>query len=619
MTACQENKPTAPVPLDAAARFSAPGACEATCDLFQTARPFAAARQSTDSANFPIAIGGATIAGLVGDSVRLKLAADTALLTALGRAGRVDISVAANGTTTVRGISLDSLIRGAVVYRFLNGTPQTPDTVQLTYSLPRVFGSVSPSEPARLTQYLSPASTAVAWSAPWSSVSAAQASLSSQSMATCTIGAPGAACGISVGIQPYAPATVWGAFQSNRGTGQSYGITITFSAPISSVTITAEDPTFAGNSMTAYNAAGAALGTQAFAYSGVPGVNIPSTQTISASGIRRVELTAPIGEYVAYDAIVFTAGPSTPQVICPSTVTRGGMMSCSTNGVAVVGTWTFNPDPVANVILTDVTETMNVANATWEGTVAASGAVAATGWLTIDDFLAHKPAQLITPAHVTVTARQWAADVLHFTELPASSGHGTLPTFPVKTGTGYEMTYGKFTDLGIKPFGVVTILGGPNQFYRFIADPSSGKPAVQLKQPSVFLNQALDGNGPWAALHATGSYNGISVDPSSGLPYCTLGGFAAMKPHVVRHEGLTGDPDSHYGYYDASFRQSHLNAQWEALVGLENIDLASGVVAALDQVLTMYSTRQPQVALDERDNTDVQHQWAGNCAFIMIL
>jgi hypothetical protein len=28
-------------------------------------------------------------------------------------------------------------------------------------------------------------------------------------------------------------------------------------------------------------------------------------------------------------------------------------------------------------------------------------------------------------------------------------------------------------------------------------------------------------------------------------------------------------------------------------------------------------TQQLQQALDERDNTDVQHQWAGNCAFIM--
>lgn len=52
---------------------------------------------------------------------------------------------------------------------------------------------------------------------------------------------------------------------------------------------------------------------------------------------------------------------------------------------------------------------------------------------------------------------------------------------------------------------------------------------------------------------------------------------------------------------------------------MENADLATGVMAALDQFVTSYSTQQPQMALDERDNTDVQHQWAGNCAFIMIL
>lgn len=563
-------------------------------------------------------LGEATITGVAGDSVTLKLSADTALLRTLGPVARVDVAV--GGTTTVQGIPLDSLIHGVVAYRFSGGTLQVPDTVRLAYTLPRVFGEVSPLESARLTQYLPPGATLLAWSAPWAPRSTGVlASMSPASAATCTIGAPGTVCGITVGIQPYAPAAVWGAFQSNPGTGQSYGITITFSAPVASVTITVQDPTFAGNSMTAYDAAGTVLGTQAFAYSGKPGINIPSTRTISAQGIRRVQLAVPIGDYVAYDAIVFSTAASTPQVVCPPTVTRGEVLSCSTTGLAVVGTWTFNPDPVPDVVLSDVTEVMNLANAMWVGTMAASGTVRATGWLTIDDYVAQKPAQAVAPAHVAVTARRWAADEVHFTELPANRGHGTLPDFPVKRGSGYEMTYGRFTDLGVKPFGVSIIGSGPNQFFRFIADPLSGAPAIALKQPSVYLNRALDGQGPWAALHATGRYKGTTTDPSSGLPYCTLDGFARMKPHVARHEGLTGDADSHYGYYNTSLKQSRLNARWEALVSMENADLATGVIAALDQFVTSYFTQQPQIALDERDNTDVQHQWAGNCAFIMIL
>jgi hypothetical protein len=179
------------------------------------------------------------------------------------------------------------------------------------------------------------------------------------------------------------------------------------------------------------------------------------------------------------------------------------------------------------------------------------------------------------------------------------------------------MIYGQFTPTGVKPFGVVTILSGPNQFYRFIADPDAGHPAVELDQPKVYLNRALDGQGAWAALHARGTYRGTSTDPLTGLPYCTLDGFTKLKPHVARHEGLTEDPDSHYGYYNQSFRQSNLNARWEALVGNENGDLVEGVTTALGAVIKKYSTQQLQQALDERDNTDVQHQWAGNCAFIM--
>lgn len=185
-------------------------------------------------------LGETTIAGIAGDSVTLELTADTTLLTAAGRAARVDVSATGpSGNTAVRGASLDSLTHGVVVYRFLGGTLQAPDTVHVVYTLPRVFGAVSAREPARLTQHLSPSETILAWSAPWATAASTRlASLSSASMPTCTIGAPGTACGVVVDIRPYAPAAVWGAFQSNPGTGQSYGITITFSKPVSAVTIT---------------------------------------------------------------------------------------------------------------------------------------------------------------------------------------------------------------------------------------------------------------------------------------------------------------------------------------------------------------------------------------------
>ena len=67
-------------------------------------------------------------------------------------------------------------------------------------------------------------------------------------------------------------------------------------------------PTFFGNSISAYDAAGNVVGTKGFSFSGVPGVNTPSTQTITAPGIQTVRLLAARGDYLAYDAVQFTTG-----------------------------------------------------------------------------------------------------------------------------------------------------------------------------------------------------------------------------------------------------------------------------------------------------------------------
>jgi hypothetical protein len=128
---------------------------------------------------------------------------------------------------------------------------------------------------------------------------------------TCTATAPGASscAGLTVGMAPYAAADHFNAdFQSNPGSGQSSPITITFSRNVTSVTVTAEDPTVpVGNQMQVFSAAGVLLGTVPIPGNGLAGTNVPRTVSIGAVGIRSVVLTPPTGDYVAYSDLSFTA------------------------------------------------------------------------------------------------------------------------------------------------------------------------------------------------------------------------------------------------------------------------------------------------------------------------
>lgn len=125
---------------------------------------------------------------------------------------------------------------------------------------------------------------------------------------TCTASAPGpSSCpGVSVSISPYAPGDHFGAdFQSHAGSGVSSTITVTFSQMVSSVTVTAFDPTFAGNQMQAFDENGGLVGSAAIAGSGTPGVNIPQTVTLSGN-IKSIRLTPGANDYVAYGGLSFT-------------------------------------------------------------------------------------------------------------------------------------------------------------------------------------------------------------------------------------------------------------------------------------------------------------------------
>ena len=112
-------------------------------------------------------------------------------------------------------------------------------------------------------------------------------------------------CGINTNINPFVTGGPFGGFQSTTGTGAQSPITITFSAAVSSVTVTALDPDFVGNHMIAYDASGNEVGRVSFDGDNYAGVYTESRKTITGKGIVKVLLVPDPNDYVAWDHVKF--------------------------------------------------------------------------------------------------------------------------------------------------------------------------------------------------------------------------------------------------------------------------------------------------------------------------
>ena len=126
-------------------------------------------------------------------------------------------------------------------------------------------------------------------------------SLAKAQPSSCSVPSPGTYCNVSVGISPFATGGPFGGFQSKPGTGVMLPITVTFSPPVTSVSVTALDPDFPGNRMDAFDTSGAPIGSASFTGDGTPGVFTTSTVTLTGAGIARVVLVPAPAEYVAYN------------------------------------------------------------------------------------------------------------------------------------------------------------------------------------------------------------------------------------------------------------------------------------------------------------------------------
>jgi hypothetical protein len=165
MASCQRDEIVTPTPFKT--RSDVPFAivgdqCQQTCVISTSIRPFRAAAMSSDSVGVIIDLGSVEVAADAGSAVSLSMELDNTfgsspLLSTLG------LIVSVDGASTR--FSYAELLRGAEVYHFTR-----PETVVITYGLPRERGGVAPQR-VRLVQNLNSQSRVISSRRPWVSKS----------------------------------------------------------------------------------------------------------------------------------------------------------------------------------------------------------------------------------------------------------------------------------------------------------------------------------------------------------------------------------------------------------------------------------------------------------------
>ena len=258
------------------------GSCGASCVLVENSGPLWSAIVNPDSSAIPVSIADIRFAPAVGDSIVLQLSGDSALISGISPAELVDVS---DGTSHVIH-SLAGLTPASVVWKFAS-----TDTTTLHVTLNRALSSVGAG-----SIVLTSTSSAVLVSAvrPWvagnpspSGIQLSKArSLASHLLTDVNpacggetdiaISSSGSYCGGAATFFPaVGPADAFmglgATFQSlPPGHGVSHEITVVFNPPVSSVTVTTYDPTFVGNTMTAFNDHGGLIAADTIPGSGTP-------------------------------------------------------------------------------------------------------------------------------------------------------------------------------------------------------------------------------------------------------------------------------------------------------------------------------------------------------------
>jgi hypothetical protein len=348
----------------------------------------------------------------------------------------------------------------------------------------------------------------------------------------CTIGgAPSGTCaGVTWTIQPWNVGSPFCCFQSNPGNGPQSPITLTFSAPISKITVTIADPTYPGNTMQAFAADGSLVGATSFTSNGQPGVYSQDVRSLSGS-ITQVLLTNDPNDYIAYDAVIEVEPDSLTVTCTPANVPRGSTVSCTAkdaNGQVVSPIdWSFTSTNAAFAF------SRSEAGVTggWSGYMVVSGQVsaAASGGRTGATVVNVSPrTQGFDPANVQFNVQQKGNGIY------GKDVNQQLRQVPVV-----------FQDLGDTDSWITSqppaayfqkVPSGPNKdLYYSIDNPMS----VRIDVAVNYL--AMSSGSLWWKMQSANR----TPKPGSTVPYCGQGDVAPLLTMVQQHEGALPHPYSH--------------------------------------------------------------------------
>lgn len=393
-------------------------------------------------------------------------------------------------------------------------------------------------------------------------------------------------------ILPFEPGNPLGSFQSAQGTGASAEITISFTAPITSITVTAYDPTYVGNRMSATGPAGTQ--SVAFAGSGTPGIQVPSTKTLTGN-FTSVTLTPAVGDYVAYSGS-FTVGTQAVQVVCtPATPIRGEEVDCKTTMATpvpfVIIRRTARGDQYS---VEDPTRIVYAAGASdsWHGTAVTSARVV----VEVELQSGASPTRLKSaePAGYTVQARSWNPWQL------TTLRQRLVQLIPPMT----EYLVAKST-LGVfepdAPNVLETDVGraesGPNKGFAFLRNPVDITSYVVGIYPGLVPPQASTPAG--AAAWYT-DQNGI------GSGNCLASNVGTLLANVDRHEGTTQAPNSHFGVANTQFASLRPDRLFERIVTQgSDAQLYALVERTFSDFIVKGTYKAAQKAFDVQDTPNV--------------
>jgi hypothetical protein len=526
--------------------------CRPQCTIAVNANFYAT---TSDSANSPTVLG---YARLTGDSstsavVRVRLAPNATV------AQDDSALITVDGLSTAR-ITVRDLARGVSIRPLISN-----DTVLVAVLLTtRRRGASGGGELVLESDATVLESTST--SSGGASRSAPEVALNIGSNSSALGGSEGSFRGTSWQISPYANSdTFFGTFQSSFGTGASTTIEITFSQPITSITVTAIDPTWAGNRM--YASGPNSVEQVNFEQSNQPGLLVRSTRRL-VGDFTLVRLQPAPGDYVLYSAS-FTVGDESFAITCvPATVTRGQEVTCSaevtpakeftivSRAARTLDTLNFmNAEPFR----TSVSVQNGVARHEWRGVAAASSMVTFTASVAASSGATNT---LTDSASFLVSPRTWAELNVADPKVVKTQLMQQFAQYPSINGATLGLHGLEYIN-ALKGASVTLVSSGPNRGLAILSAP------IRNLTSRIWMHPGLYNNAPSKEWFA--QQNGIDTVPnpigSGFVKRCNATQFTVFRSMLERHEGVSLDLGrSHWGLWVSWIASQRLQSRFESLV-----------------------------------------------------